>query len=76
MLTLVTALSIWGTYPFAPQWTEVVVLLVLPIRWPSPASLVLPHPVGRVKAAGSGTSIKMLLLSSALKRSRGLQSDQ
>lgn len=54
--------------------TEVVVLLVLPIRWPSPASLVLPHPVERVKAAGSGISIKMLPLSSALKRSRGLQS--
>lgn len=70
-----------GAYPFAPQETvdcgagaEVVVLLVLPIRWPSPASLVLPHPVEGVKAAAGGISIKMLLLSSALKWSRGLQS--
>ena len=53
---------------------EVVILLALTIRWPPPASLVLPHPVERVKAAGSAISIKMLLLSSALKWSWRLQS--
>lgn len=62
-VTLVKALSMGGGISICTTAeAEVEVLLVLPIRWPSPASLVLPHPVERIKSAGSGISMKMLLL--------------
>lgn len=66
-VTLVKALSMGGgggggISICTTAEAEVEVLLVLPIRWPSPASLVLPHPVERIKSAGSGISMKMLLL--------------